>query len=406
MRSSSGRVCRRNNDQEYGEMISGPFEIGHIFDLTKSGDRIQICKAIVDEFKLSHLVEDGLSNYLRLFSEQHWRTIYWDALVTVPPKYSLHIAGEISGKRVVIDAGNKSLITIDFIQLLQVAQWLCSLEAYRGFERLIRGFRNPTQVLATIFEVKVAHWCANRSATLSLEFSPPVEINGRVKFPDFAWNTEFGTIYCECKIVDGGASNEAAAIQRLSDLVEAVYKEYSPWPSDYRVDIVIDGARSNGIERRPKKAIADAKQYLTSSISRIPPVRDEEVAITIVPKTMPVPTRTLIARSGAATVGTDRVPLTSENLDFTITLPMGKYYLRKLTSHLRLAKRQLPGNCDGAVFLDMPANELIRLKIQDLIVLPEYRGAILVSLWTSDNLMHNTYTFERSIADRLMEEKM
>jgi hypothetical protein len=91
------------------------------------------------------------------------------------------------------------------------------LRYFPGFENLVSGFRNGTQYHGTMFEVMIGAWCATQRVTASLEFSPPVQVKGKIKVPEFRWHTALGVLYGECKTTSTFNNALQRRMKRLFD---------------------------------------------------------------------------------------------------------------------------------------------------------------------------------------------
>ena len=120
----------------------------------------------------------------------------------------------------------KSSFGFRIMDMLKITKVLRTLRPCKGFEQLLKGFANPTQILASYFEVVVAGWCVSRAVSQSLEFFPEVLVKGRRKRPEFLWKTELGELYCECKRAETLENSFLDRLSRLRKLLEATYEEF------------------------------------------------------------------------------------------------------------------------------------------------------------------------------------
>jgi hypothetical protein len=99
--------------------------------------------------RIHALLTDHLEDYVRLFKWLDFHTVYQAGLLSIQGPSNVQFA-------------------FPFESLLAITGLLTRLERFAGFQTLIEGFRNPTQVKATIFEVQVAAWCESRKVCRSI----------------------------------------------------------------------------------------------------------------------------------------------------------------------------------------------------------------------------------------------
>src|SRR5271157_1597276 len=160
--------------------VADKLEISRNLSMVIPADRAVLVEAAAGIPELARLVEEHLDDYLRLFPEDHWREVHSGGLIAIQSSKWLTTASNIQ-------------------RMLETTEKLKHLEAFPGFSTLLSGFRDAAKVDATLFEVSAATWCATRTASLGLEFSPEITVKDRQKHPDFLWHTVYGDLYCECK---------------------------------------------------------------------------------------------------------------------------------------------------------------------------------------------------------------
>ncbi len=269
--------------------------------------------------------------------------------------------------------------------MLNLTRVLKKLRVFKGFDKLIGGFRNPTQLLATIFEIQVADWCLQRAVTHSLEFSPDVSVKGGVKRPELLWETTLGKLYVECKRSHEYEADFTKRLSKLGDLCDKEYGRYGSWSAAKRPDIVIDGVARNGIEQRLCEVIERAA---TAQLTEAPEARfsEGEVSVILRPRDEPPPTLEGGMRTGRFVVGTEPTQLDEKSAVFTLTMSLKAHRVRAAGKLLREARTQLPSNGASAVFIDVGTPEACQAKVKSLLEQPSYANTPFVAIWSPPTL--------------------
>jgi len=158
------------------------------------------------------MIDEHLDRYREWFPEAHWKTVYSGGMIGIP----------VSERH-----GN----SYDLAQMLNITAALESLTNYPGFQELLTGFRNPTQIAGTMFEVSVAGWCQGRAVTRGLELVPHVMVRNHSKRPDILWDTTLGRLYCECKSSHFFQQAVAKRAERFRDVADLEYKRHHSCPN-------------------------------------------------------------------------------------------------------------------------------------------------------------------------------
>ena len=302
--------------------------------------------------KLLSLIEEELDLYLTIFPEQWWRKIY-------------------SGGMLVIGEHSKHQQGYDIQIMLETTKSLRILEKYSGFEKLILGFRNPSQVTATMFEVEVAAWCATRKITKSIEFSPEVKVNGHTKHPEFLWNTEIGSLYVECKsgISIENKSNKLAS--RLSKALDEAYKINGPWSQDYCLDLSINRPVTNQTEERIRDVVSRASEALRLGITHNSFENKEVKAMLRKREELP-PFEPETIRTSMIKVGTAPTLISPENAHTTFAMSVSRSRTHATRKLINEAKTQLPKGYPSAIFIRLGGSLSAQKKVEQLLILSEY----------------------------------
>lgn len=318
-----------------------------ILDLSRPEDLELLRQAAATLVPLAELVETELNDYLALFPEQHWRTIFPGGLMTIKGN-GRHTSG----------------LSIDLA--LGLTRSLKKLRKYRGFEKLIAGFRNPAQLDATWFEVLIAEWCMERAITVSLEFSPEVLVKGRSKYPEFLWDTILGKLYVECKRGELFDNDFDRKMTRLHQCIEKEYKSYDSWGNSVRLDVIVRGVVRNGVEKRLQKVIQRAAHRVQTGVPG-ETFEEGEVRATLRHRSEQPLLEKGDARSCSIMVGTTPTKIDVENAQWTLTMSQTAHRVRGAGMLLREARTQLPADARGAVFIQMGSAEMCQEKIANLL---------------------------------------
>jgi hypothetical protein len=213
-------------DETPAESADRPLDkIKRVLDLDRVADREELQTILTSHPSLVALTESGLiEDYLGWFKAPEWRTVYG--------------GGMISGPR---PKGNNSMHGSSIDQMLATTVRLRWLQGYQGFDRLIAGLNNPSQISAAVFEIESAAWCATRLHTTALVFSPDVIKREKVKHPDFLWETSVGTLYCECKQASAWQRSESRLLSTISADLNDAMGDAETWPTSVRIEVLING---------------------------------------------------------------------------------------------------------------------------------------------------------------------
>jgi hypothetical protein len=351
-------------------------------DLSRSADVDELRTAASGDADLLKLLQDQLQSYLALCPNDAWQRVYSGGIIPIP-------------------TGEKKTTGYHLKDLLRLAESLRRLEAYHGYARLIEGFRNPPQVQSTVFEVTVAHWCATRSVSRGLEFSPAVTAGGRRKYPEFRWHTEFGSVYCECKMAH---FLESACNRRLDQLTadaDRVHQGFGPWDPSLRLDLHVDKGSTNGIKDRFRSVVSQAWTALRSGSWQGEVFREKEVSAVLRARSVVLPHEHDVIRAYAGLVGPVATPV-FDAAHISLTMSLAKYRRDAAAHLLREARSQLPSDSSGAVFLELGGYLSAQAKVASLIDQPTYVRTPWVSIWVHGELAAVTWRNSQPFDNRLL----
>lgn len=360
-------------------------ELDRILDLSIAEDRRMLHNAARNNAELEALLDQHLEHYVNAFPDPDWHKVY-------------------SGGVINLRAGNKRTQGFDILSMMKLTRALKGLEEYKGFDKLSSGFKNPTQIASTYFEVLVADWCASREVSTYLEFSPVVLVKGHAKRPEFLWSTKFGEVYCECKRSNITQSSLEPRVNRLLTVLIDIYHKYDPWDPSIRIDVRFEGKTINGIERKfetlmqqiSKHAADDSligKSFVIRDVSAHIRRRGEEVELE--------PDSIRVSSANATTVAQ---PLTSLTY-LSLTMSFSGFKQDIAIRLLREARDQIPVEAVGAVFIDIGRSETVQRKILSLIVGQAYGNIPWVSLWSNTEPVWAAWRNEQPFDHRLLTGK-
>jgi hypothetical protein len=341
--------------------------IPRTLDLRRRSDRSLLRAYAARRPAVQTLIDRYLGAYMTYFPEPRWQIVRAMGTIVVEPRPNVQHA-------------------MDLAQLLRLTRMLKRLETQEGFGALLNGFRNPSQIESAWFEVEIAHWCLGRTVTKALVLSPPVEVRGRQKRPEFLWQTSLGDLYCECKRADLIESAAHGRLARLSDGLRVALDDHGPWPEGRRVDVWLAGSGLNGVASRIHAAVGSLAQIGDRS-SRV--VEFGEVRAQLSVRGAPYPWEGEVLTEGLLTTGmADEI--NQKDCDAVFSMPAQGYRTRAAKHLIDLARKQLPDGGSGAVFVRLGGIAAALSRVQSWLTQPEYArtpwiglnsGALLEAAW-------------------------
>ena len=355
-------------------------QISRVLDLSLAADQQELCEAAKNHPELLSLIEEYLDEYLGLFTESEWHEIY-------------------SGGFLSIRVNPKHSTSFDLLQVLRLTKTLKKLRAYKGYDNLLLGFRNPTQIQSTYFEAVVAGWCVDRKVSLSIEFSPKVTLNKGYKYPEFLWHTELGDLFCECKRGNLNESKFHQRVRRLQSYLSEVYERYKPWDVSLRLDVRCESGTTNKIQERFKSVVAKASLALKEDTYQGRTFTEGNVSAILRRRDEPYPQEreTIVTSMGeAGAIAKNLVEITY----LTMTMSLAKYRQDAVAHLLRDARTQLPPDSKSAVFIDL-GGAAAQQRLLTLLGQPNYENTPWVSIWSHGEFVsaiwRNNQPFDNSL---------
>jgi hypothetical protein len=127
---------------------------------------------------------------------------------------------------------------LELARIVQLGLDLSEVSGYEDFEAILAGFRNPPQILDTMFEVRTAAFFSRLISTKRLRFAPEYKVRGQQKRPEFDVINDLGVFSVECKRPHLHVQRAAETFHRLADAVHEALKAVG-WPRDARLEIEI-----------------------------------------------------------------------------------------------------------------------------------------------------------------------
>lgn len=362
-------------------------KIERVLNLSLAEDRRELITACSLLPSLEAKVRDNLDNFLKWFTAPEWRTVYSGGLISGPKT-----------------KGRSSGMASSIERLLDITAGLSTLEEYAGFDQLISGLANPSQIASTIFEIEVAAWCASRKHHSALTFSPRITNRAGIKYPDFLWHTSLGDLYCECKQLNMWQRSETLRANSLLATAAEIMGDSASWPKDVRMEIVIRNSLRSDAERE-LRAVVD--QYATAVRQGSRPGIYQAGAFSVA-----VCSRSDLPAGASDSiivyqvqVGPSPVLLSSHICaHLIITKSIGMARVRALRGFVKEAKEQLPDAGPGGVFIEMSSGvDPAAQKLQEMLGHPAHRAIVWASIWTSGMPVTAVWQNGQPLDGRLIE---
>jgi hypothetical protein len=356
-------------DETLNESADRPLEkIKRVLDLDLAANRKELQTILTSHPSLVALTESGLiEDFLRWFRAQEWRTVYGGGMIFGPqPKANASRHGS----------------SID--QMLAITVQLRWLQGYKGFDQLIAGLNNPSQISATIFEIEAAAWCATRLCTTALTFSPDVVKREKVKHPDFLWETNVGALYCECKQANTWQRSEYRLLSQISGDLNDAMGDADTWPTSVRIEVLIHGLFRAGAKDRLKAIVRE--QAIAVRLGNRPRVFQDDV-FTVKVRDRSVYPEALADSLTHNSILVGQVPVNlndSRNAYMVVSKSIGLARVKALKDLVRDAKKQLPDAAPSGVFVEIPSSvDLAAKKLEEMLGQSANQSLVWVSIWTA-----------------------
>jgi hypothetical protein len=354
------------NDSEHSSTDDATLSIDRKLDLDVDADRRELVAACALLPKLRKLVEDQMGNYLKWFKAPEWHIVYSGGMMSGP---------EPRGKHARMGSSLERLLTITAkLELLQ---------DFQGFNNLISGLENPSQIAATFFEIDVASWCTTLGAHRDIMFSPSVTKRTGIKYPDFLWQTALGSLYCECKQLNMWQRTETQRADTLMSLAAEKMGDPDLWPRDKRIEVLIHGRFRRDSEERLKTAVEQQASEVRRSLH---PSRFSDDSFTVsvrdrseAPLRLPDSVTVFQVQVGNVPVRLDD----HQSAHLIVTRSTALARARALRDFVKEAKQQLPDEGPGGIFIEMPGGiDIAAQKLQEMLGNPAHHAVVWASIWT------------------------
>ena len=170
--------------------------------------------------------------------------------------------------------------------LLRITAMLRSLQRCVGFGRLLAKLLDSGSFESTIYEIEVGCQLLSHSRTDELEIEPIVETRSGPKRPDYGWKLRGFSLplYVECKRYSPRHLSISAEATKLGRRLEKEYSALDPWPSGWRVDVVLKNGIHNGSPERCEALMRALHVRVGKEGPREVSLLDNEVQVSFVPR--------------------------------------------------------------------------------------------------------------------------
>lgn len=338
-------------------------KLNRSLDLSVKGDRQELVAAVTQQARhlLPSLMEhvDCLS---RFFPGVEWCTVHDGGIVNVRTS----------------EKGHRGF---DLTELLQLVSAIKRLQEYHGFDELLSGFKNPTQIESTNFELRTADWCHHRAVSQNIEFAPRIKVRGRIKRPEFVWHTTLGSCFCECKSASFLQNAAHVRLSRMTQLLDRHFKSYSNWDDQLRLDVTFGRGTTNYLHRQFPFIIDKAKRALKESDPLAALICVDDITARFRPRTEEPPQNPDTIRMSLATVGPVSTELRAAT-HLSVSMDLTGYRSEATARLVRDAKTQLPTDATGLVFLENVGHVSAMRRLRTLLTYPNFERTPWVSLWS------------------------
>jgi len=374
------------SDQAEPASAEPGLHIPRILELKRSEDQTALLAAAEHRPELRALVETTLDDYLRWFTAPEWQRIYSGGLVSSPST-----------------TGGVGRSGFGIQRLLETTARLQELRRYDGFDRLLSGLRNPTQISATMFEIAAAAWCAQRETHQGLVFSPAISKASGVKRPDFLWETSLGDLTCECKEAGQWEQQESRTIGHLREIAVAALTEAGGLPDDLRLDITVDGPLSAAYERQLSTLVCEA--VASSGGGSSARTLDRPFAGIVVSRETDPERLPDSILAGQMTVGTKPTQLTPQNGFLTVSRSLAATRARRVRDLVKQAKTQLPDAAPSGIFIQIGGAGSAAAQLEQMIGHPAHQTIVWAATWTGLVPQHAIWREGQPFDKRLLNEQ-
>ena len=354
--------------------------LNRTYSLSLEEDVIELKRFAQNIPEYSSAFDNYFDTFLQIFTEEHWRTVY-------------------DGLTIVIDIGDKQMIGYEFPYLLDIARKYQLLEKYDVDKKLIQGLRNPPQIASTLFEIETAAFCVTRTISQSMEFSPEVTRNGKIKRPDFLWKTSLGDIYCECKQAGIFGNKFKSRMGTINDYLEKRLKTFEI-PKELRLDFEIErtGYAENSINHilNELKIPLEGQQCEHGHVKLHVRSRSQELE----PTAVSVKTSNIATSAGMTKASEQSAPS-------TVTVHSTRFWNTVCSKLISDARTQVPVDRPSAIFLGLSTERVGKAvfpKVTELILQPSFGNTPCIVICAQGGMSliaRNGQPFDTSIGDPL-----
>ena len=281
----------------------------------------------------------------------------------------------------IISTKQPAKTSITLSELINLGFKLLKIKKYRGFDKLLGGFQNPTQFHDTVFETDVAYCFHSCNNTKDIILSPQYNIRGKLKTPDLELRSTAGELVVECKNLHPQVSKYTIRFQKIFDSIATPMKTVQI-PDDIRVSIHLAHAPQQGKLSDLSNLIAKtANTMIQNEISNAKKIGPFSIQIGPRHQRAPRPGKHYLS-IGMVTVKTKPTPLTDTSFEMT-----ANYFdsaIQKIIGNaIKKANSQLPRHKDCVIFLKTSRLDCAERAIDLRISLGSFGHVLAFGLWNN-----------------------
>jgi hypothetical protein len=251
-----------------------------------------------------------------------------------------------------ISLGKKGTFILGLVDAIELGIALRRLSSCTNFNKVLRGFFNPTQFLDTRFELRVALHFLSLRLIEELVFAPEYEVRGRIKRPDFDAIGKNINITVECKSPNPFLSRGLKRLRQIGDHLKNAM-ELARWPDHLRLEINIKGPFQGKISSPASKLVRKALEINNNGQDAFD---DSIVQGIVVMKESPLRMTDVSLTHDIMTIGQTSTGLLNPNVTF----------LRVTSSHIENQLSTYVGNCINGALKQLPKSNNCIIFIEEV----------------------------------------
>ncbi len=283
-------------------------------------------------------------------------------------------------------------------ELVNLGFKLSKLEKYKGFNKLLGGFQNPTQFHDTVFETDVAYYCHSCNNTKDIILSPQYSIRGKLKTPDLELYSSTGELVFECKNLHPQESGYVTRFQRIFNCVVTPMKTVRI-PDDTRVNIHLAHAPGGNLTQWGNLVAETTSKMIQNKISNANNLGPFSIHIGPRHQRAPRPGKHYLV-AGMVTIKSKPTPLTDTYLEMTADY-FDSAIQRIIAKAIKKANSQLPKHKNCIIFLKTLRPDCAERAVDSRISLKSYSHVLAFGLWNNKIAFHCRLKDQEKVNDIL-----